>query len=185
MTHPEPWPYIRMLAPGNSQGACHNHVRSLISLMARSIRICFVRRRSWRWQSHVSSSIPHPPLRMSYWRVAGLKYASSWISCISWLGSSCRFFSLLSCVFCHRFSFASSPPSPACSYIQYSQVCAQLVRNVLKEQHKALAARRETQSLKLFKWEGGKQGPVCTSLALVFFFSFSVAWLTILHTSLF
>lgn len=55
------------------------------------------------------------------------------------------------------------------SYVQYANICAQVMRSVLKEQHRAAALRRDVQTLKMAKWESGKQGP-SSALSPPFFF---------------
>nr|WDA42961.1 F1-ATPase epsilon-subunit [Fagopyrum tataricum] len=50
------------------------------------------------------------------------------------------------------------------TYISYSNICASLVRNCLKEPHKALALSREKVHYAISKWEDGKpQKPVIRS----------------------
>ena len=44
-----------------------------------------------------------------------------------------------------------------CSYLQYSQIVGQALRNVLKGEAKQAAARRENVVVKFAKWENGKQ----------------------------
>ncbi|CAG8526527.1 6671_t:CDS:2 [Acaulospora morrowiae] len=44
------------------------------------------------------------------------------------------------------------------SYLKYTQVCARVVRNSLKEEQRLVAQRRDEQGLKYAKWESGKQG---------------------------
>ena len=43
-----------------------------------------------------------------------------------------------------------------CSYINYSEICAKVVRRCLKPELRTLAAAREETALKTAKWEGGK-----------------------------
>lgn len=42
------------------------------------------------------------------------------------------------------------------SFLKYSRVCAQAVRNVMKPELKAQAARRSESTMKFQKWEAGK-----------------------------
>ncbi|KAJ0008443.1 hypothetical protein Pint_30503 [Pistacia integerrima] len=42
------------------------------------------------------------------------------------------------------------------TYITYSNICANLVRNCLKEPHKTEAINREKVHFSISKWEGGK-----------------------------
>ena len=42
------------------------------------------------------------------------------------------------------------------SYVRYSNIAAQCVRNGLKADLKAESAKREIHSIKFQKWEGGK-----------------------------
>ncbi|KAJ3152425.1 hypothetical protein HDU86_005605 [Geranomyces michiganensis] len=44
------------------------------------------------------------------------------------------------------------------TYLQYANVSAKALRNVLKEQAKAVAIRREEQFAKVQVWKDGKQG---------------------------
>lgn len=44
------------------------------------------------------------------------------------------------------------------SYLRYSNVCADLLRNVLKEPHKAKAKLREVISYRFSPYVDGKQG---------------------------
>ncbi|CAG8633080.1 16859_t:CDS:2 [Dentiscutata erythropus] len=44
------------------------------------------------------------------------------------------------------------------SYLKYTQICARVVRNALKEEQRLIAQRRDEQGLKFAKWESGKQG---------------------------
>ena len=43
-----------------------------------------------------------------------------------------------------------------CSYVQYSSICARVVRRCLKAEAKTAAAKREGSIIKAVKWEGGK-----------------------------
>ncbi|GFN84018.1 oral-facial-digital syndrome 1 protein [Plakobranchus ocellatus] len=42
------------------------------------------------------------------------------------------------------------------NYVNYSSICARVVRQVLKEPHKAAAASRDQSLMKSSSWENGK-----------------------------
>lgn len=44
-----------------------------------------------------------------------------------------------------------------CSYLNYSSICARLVRRCLKPELRVEALKREDSLMKSVKWEGGKQ----------------------------
>ena len=46
-----------------------------------------------------------------------------------------------------------------CSYIQYSALCARLVRRALKPDFKAEALKVEETGVRITQWEGGKAVP--------------------------
>jgi len=56
------------------------------------------------------------------------------------------------------------------TYITYSNICANLVRNCLKEPHKTEALSREKVHFALAKWGDGKPGKASTFPFLSFFF---------------
>lgn len=44
------------------------------------------------------------------------------------------------------------------SYLQYSAICARLLRQALKPEYKAKALKQEESSLKVSKWKNGEPG---------------------------
>ncbi|KAF5400823.1 Mitochondrial ATP synthase epsilon chain [Paragonimus heterotremus] len=46
--------------------------------------------------------------------------------------------------------------SAGISYIKFSAICAQSLRNSLKEEFKALAAKRSGKQIRLTSWKDGK-----------------------------
>jgi F-type H+-transporting ATPase subunit epsilon len=48
--------------------------------------------------------------------------------------------------------------SAGVSYLKYAETCAQALRNVLKDEPKAIAQKRAGNSLKVQRWEKGKAG---------------------------
>ncbi|KAI8975442.1 mitochondrial ATP synthase epsilon chain-domain-containing protein [Mycotypha africana] len=47
--------------------------------------------------------------------------------------------------------------SAGITYLQYANICARAVRNSLKDEFRAAAARRSQNGLKYAKWENGVQ----------------------------
>ena len=54
-----------------------------------------------------------------------------------------------------------SNQNPSCSYVQYSQIAARVVRKALKPELQADAAKRDIAGIKFRQWEGGKPVGKC------------------------
>ncbi|KAJ3339544.1 hypothetical protein HDU93_008075 [Gonapodya sp. JEL0774] len=48
--------------------------------------------------------------------------------------------------------------SPSSSYLQYANICARALRSSVKDEFRTVMLRRQEQSVKSAKWEGGKMG---------------------------
>ena len=46
----------------------------------------------------------------------------------------------------------------SCSYLQYSGICARLLRQALKPEYRASALKREESLMKVQKWKDGQPG---------------------------